>query len=121
MKHHPAWLAMGLLVFVVLACNLGKKTDTNTNSNANVNSNTQPSGDAANVGPGIAIKEMHMAKDDGNGAPGDSTNSFDRGDRKIHCVATLKQAKSGTQMRFSWWMSVPDRSRINASQPPMPR
>ena len=24
MKHHPAWLAAGLLVFVVLACNLGK-------------------------------------------------------------------------------------------------
>ena len=45
-----------------------------------------------------------MAKDDGNGAPGDRTNSFDQGDRTIHCVATLKQAKSGTQMRFSWWI-----------------
>ena len=52
MKHHPAWLAMGLLVFVVLACNLGKKTDTNTNANANVNSNTQPSARCRQCGAG---------------------------------------------------------------------
>ena len=104
MKHHPAWLALGLLVFVVLACNLGKKTTTNTNTNSNVNSNSQPSAAPLNSGPGLAIKEIHMAKDDGNGDPGDQTDSFDRSDRTIHCVATLKQAKSGTQMRFSWWI-----------------
>ena len=49
------------------------------------------------------IKEIHMAKDDG-GKPGEKTNSFDPGDRTIHCVATLKEAKSGTEMRFSWWI-----------------
>ncbi len=37
MKHHPAWLAAGLLIFVVLACNLGKRT---ANVNVNTNSNT---------------------------------------------------------------------------------
>ena len=96
MKHHPAWLAAGLLVFVVLACNLSKKT---ANSNSNSNSNT-----ASDMGSGSAIKEIHMAKDDGNGAPGDETESFKPGDRTVHCVATLKEAKAGTQMKFAWWI-----------------
>lgn len=101
MKHHPAWLAAGLLIFVVLACNLGKKTtNTNTNSNSNSNSNA---GTEADLGSGDIIKELHMAKDDGNGDPGDETDSFAPGDRTVHCVATLKDAKSGTKMRFSWW------------------
>lgn len=103
MKHHPAWLAMGLLVFVVLACNLGKKTSTNLNTNTNSNANTQPAA-ATDSGPGVAIKEIHMAKDDGNGDPGEPTFSFAPGERTLHCVVTLKEAKSGTQMRFSWWI-----------------
>ena len=89
MKHHPAWLAAGLLVFVVLACNLSK------NSNSNSTTSTSSSN---------AIKEIHMAKDDGNGAPGAETESFESGDRTVHCVATLSEAKSGTQMKFSWWI-----------------
>ena len=101
MKHHPAWLAAGLLVFVLLACNLGKKTTTNSNSNSNSNSNTST---ASNEGSGEVIKEIHMAKDDGSGAPGDETESFAPTDRTIHCVATLKQAKAGTAMKFSWWI-----------------
>ena len=105
MKHHPAWLAAGLLVFVILACNLGKKANSNNaNVNANSNnSNSQASTDA-DLGSGIAIKEIHMAKDDGNGSPGEQTDTFDAGDRTIHCVTTLKSAKSGTQMKFSWWI-----------------
>ena len=97
MKHHPAWLAAGLLVFVVLACNLSK----NTNSNSNSNSSTSSEPD---LGSGQAIEEIHMAKDDGNGKPRDETNSFEPGDRTIHCVTTLKSAKAGTQMKFSWWI-----------------
>ena len=97
MKHHPAWLAAGLLVFVVLACNLGKKTNSNSNSNSN-------SSTASDQGSGSYIKEIHMAKDDGHGAPGDETESFAPGDRTIHCVATLKEAKAGTQMKFAWWI-----------------
>lgn len=110
MKHHPAWLAVGLLVFVVLACNLGKKISTNTNSNSNDNANSRPSAEA-DLGSGIAIDKIHMAKDDGNGDPGDETDSFDPGDRTLHCVATLKQAKSGTQMKFSWWIVDADGSQ----------
>ncbi|MDQ2921435.1 MAG: hypothetical protein M3R52_07480 [Acidobacteriota bacterium] len=96
MKHHPAWLAAGLLVFVVLACNLGKKT---TNSNSNSNSST-----ASDQGSGSYIKEIHMAKDDGRGAPGDETESFAPSDRTVHTVVTLKEAKPGTQMKLVWWI-----------------
>jgi hypothetical protein len=106
MKQHPAWLAAGLLVFVVLACNLGKKTASNSNLNPNSNSNAGAEADGSRA----AIKEIHMAKDD-NGAPGDETNSFDPGDRTVHCVATLKEAKSGTQMKFAWWVVDADGSQ----------
>jgi hypothetical protein len=92
MKHHPAWLAAGLLVFVLLACNLGKKTNSNSNSST-----------ASDQGPGNYIQEIHMAKDDG-GKPGDQTDSFAPSDKTIHCVATLKEAKAGTQMKFAWWI-----------------
>jgi hypothetical protein len=99
MKHHPAWLAAGLLVFVVLACNLSKSTNSNSKSNSNSSSST-----ASDQGSGAFIKDIHMAKDDGSGAPGDETQSFAPGDRTIHCVATLKEAKAGTQMKFAWWI-----------------
>lgn len=95
MKHHPAWLAACLLLFVVLACSVGK----NTNRDANSNSNPE----VVETGSGTAIKEIHMAKDDG-GKPGEESDTFEPGDRTIHSVATLKEAKSGTAMRFSWWI-----------------
>jgi hypothetical protein len=100
MKHHPAWLATGLLIFVVLACNLGKLKTANTNSNSKANTNTTSSTES---GPGAALKEIHMAKDD-DGSPGEETDSFAPGDRTVHCVATLKEAKSGTRLKFSWWI-----------------
>ena len=106
MKHHPAWLAAGLLVFVVLACNLSKNSNTNSNSNSNSNSNT-----SSDLGSGQAIKEIHMAKDDGNGAPGEETDTFAPGDRTVHCVATLKNAKSGMPMKFSWWIVDADNTK----------
>jgi hypothetical protein len=98
MKHHPAWLTAGLLLFVVLACNLGKMKNANSNSNSNSNASTD-----GDTGSGNAIKEIHVAKDDGNGDPGEETDSFAPGDRTVHCVATLKEANSGTKMRFAWW------------------
>ncbi|HEV7798938.1 MAG TPA: hypothetical protein VGO73_12310 [Pyrinomonadaceae bacterium] len=110
MKHHPAWLAVGLLICVVLACSFGKNTNTNSNSNSNANSGSASS-TGADLGSGNAIREIHMAKDDGNGAPGDETDSFAPGDRTIHCVATLREAKSGTAMRFAWWIVDADGSQ----------
>jgi hypothetical protein len=110
MKHHPAWLAAGLLVFVVLACNLGKKTtNVNTNSNSNSTSNSNTASD--DEGSGTIVKEIHMAKDNGSGAPGDETESFAASDRTVHCVATLKQAKAGTKMKFAWWIVDADGSK----------
>jgi hypothetical protein len=103
MKHHPAWLAAGLLVFVVLACNLSKNTNRNSNTNSNSNANSQPTTET-DLGSAVAIKEIHMAKDNGNNQPGDETNTFEAGDRTIHCVTTLNTPKAGTEMRFAWWM-----------------
>lgn len=108
MKHHPAWLAAGLIVFVLLACNLGKKT---TNLNSNTNSNASNTNTASDEGSGSVVKEIHMAKDDGNGTPGDETDSFAPSDKTVHCVATLKQAKAGTQMKFAWWIVDADGSK----------
>jgi len=76
MKKHSAWLAGGLLVFVVLACNY-----------------------SASVGG----TDLHMAKDDGNGAPGAETKTFSPSDHTVHCVAKLGEAKDGTKVTFSWW------------------
>ncbi|HVS20650.1 MAG TPA: hypothetical protein VHD88_02315 [Pyrinomonadaceae bacterium] len=83
MKLHSSWLAVGMLVFAVFACNIGK------------NSNSSDSN-----GP---ISEGHMAKDK-NGEPGDQTNTFNPSDRTVHCVVTLKEPKEGTRMKFAWWI-----------------
>jgi len=105
MRHHPAWLAAGLLVFVVLACNLSKNSNnSNSNSTSNSNNSNSSSSTDSDLGSGQAIEEIHMAKDNGKGGPGDETFNFEPGDRTIHCVTTLKAAKSGTKMRFSWWI-----------------
>jgi len=108
MKHHPAWLAAGLLVFVVLACNLGRRS---TNVNVNTNVNSPPVAETEDMGPGNHIQEVHMAKDNGRGAPGDETLSFGTSDRTIHCVVKLKEAKRGTSMKFSWWIVDADGSK----------
>ena len=78
MKLHSGWLAIGLLIFAVMAC-----STSNTSS-----------------GP---ISEAYMAKDN-NGEPGDQTNTFAPGDRTVHCLAKLSEAKEGTRMKFSWWI-----------------
>ena len=109
MKHHPAWLAAGLLAFVVLACSLGNKNN-NGNSNSNSNANSHSSTEV-DLGSGNSINEVHMAKDNGNGDPGDETDTFAPDDRTVHCIATLKQAKSGTQIRFAWWIVDADNTQ----------
>jgi hypothetical protein len=96
MKRHPAWLATGILVFVVLACSLGRVKNANNANNTKSDTNSEDS-------TGV-IAEIQMAKDDGNGDPGETTNVFGPSDRTIHCVTKLKEAKSGTKMKFSWWV-----------------
>ena len=76
MRLHSGWLAIGLLIFAVMACNTSKTSS----------------------GP---ISEGHMAKDN-NGEPGDSTNTFAPGDHTVHCLVTLNEAKEGTRLKFAW-------------------
>jgi hypothetical protein len=76
MKLHSGWLAVGLLIFAVMACSTSKTSS----------------------GP---ISEGHMAKDN-NGEPGDQTNTFAPGDHTVHCMVTLNEAKEGTRLKFAW-------------------
>ena len=101
MTRHPAWLAVGLMLFVVIACNLGKKTTNLSSNNAGDSNNANAGTPTTSTG---ALTDVHMARDDGKGGPGDETNTFNSKDRIIHCVSTLKDAKSGTQMKFSWFV-----------------
>jgi len=79
MKQHSAWLAAGLLVFAVIACNFSAGTNSS--------------------GP---ISKITMARDKG-GEPGDETNTFHPNDHKLHCLVTLKDPKEGTKVTFVWW------------------
>ena len=103
MRRHPAWLAVGLMLFVVIACNLGKRTTNLSTNNTNTTDANSASSDTPSTSTG-ALSDTHMARDNGKGDPGEETNTFNAKDRTIHCVATLKDAKSGTQMKFSWFV-----------------
>lgn len=105
MRHHPAWLAIGLLAFVVLACSFGKVKNTNDSTNATGETNSKDSSSTS------AITEIRMAKDDGKGAPGETAEVFSPRDRTIHCVTKLKEMKSGTKMKFTWWIVDADGSQ----------
>lgn len=90
MKPHAAWLAGALILTAVLACRFSSNSNSNSNdSNSNNNSS--------------AISKITMAKDK-NGDPGDETNTFKPTDRTVHCLATLRNPKEGTRIKFSWWI-----------------
>jgi hypothetical protein len=104
MKRHSGWLAAGLLLFAVLACNLSKNNNNGNNSNrananSNKNSNTVTSSRPANAD--VYIKTTSMAKDN-NGKAGETTTTFAPDDHTIHVVADLNKAKGGTKVRFVW-------------------
>lgn len=101
MKRHSGWLAAGLLLFAVLACNLSKNSNNSNNSNktANANKATPQPTRAANAE--VYVDRIYMAKDK-NGDPGEETTSFAPSDRMIHCVISLNKAKKGTEVRFIW-------------------
>jgi hypothetical protein len=102
MKRHSGWLAAGLLLFAILACNTtknGNNSNNSNNSNSNSNSNTSTNTRPANAD--VYVEDFNMAKDK-NGDPGDTTTTFEPGDRTIHAVAGLNKAKAGTQVKFVW-------------------
>jgi uncharacterized protein YfaS (alpha-2-macroglobulin family) len=45
-----------------------------------------------------------MAKDDNGDPADDAVVVFAPGDHTIHVVTRLKDSKSGTQMKFAWWV-----------------
>ena len=94
MKRHSAWLASGLLLFVVLACNLSKNKNGNTNVNVNVNSGSDRPSNAE-----VYTDEVYAAKSE----DGSATSTFSPSDRTVHVVITLNKAKSGTDVRVVWF------------------
>lgn len=103
MRRHSGWLALGLLLGAVLACNLGKNTN-NSNLNSNLNSNNRNSNTVKTNRPPNAevyVDSLYMARDD-NGKPGAATTTFSPSDSKLHCVINLNKAKGGTKIRTVW-------------------
>lgn len=103
MRVHPAWLVAVLFLCLVLGCKFGTNTNS-SNSSSNSNNSNSSSSTSDSSGPGEHLSELHMAKDDGSGDPGDRASTFAPSDRTIHAVARLKESKSGTKLKFSWWI-----------------
>ncbi len=107
MKRYSGWLAAGLVLFAVLACNLSKNSNNTNNSNnsnkSNSNSNKTSNSTAKPRDPNavIYIEKIVMAKDQA-GDPGDTTTAFDPNDLTIHCVINLNKAEKGTVVKFIW-------------------
>ena len=93
MKRYSAWVAFGLFLFVVLACNLSKNKNGNSNVNVNINSGTNRPANAE-----IYTDEVYAAKT----KDGDATSTFAPSDRTVHVIAKLNKSKSGTNMKFVW-------------------
>jgi len=101
MKRHPAYLAAGLLLFAVLACNLSKNSNNSNNSNKNSNTNKATPQPTRAANADVFVDKIYMAKDN-DGQPGDETTSYAPVDRTVHCVIELNKAKKGTEVRFIW-------------------
>jgi hypothetical protein len=89
------------MLFVVLACNLGKRSTNLSTNKASEAENANASSASTSTG---VLEDVHMARDDGKGDPGEQTNTFNVKDRTIHCVTKLKDAQAGTKMKFSWYV-----------------
>lgn len=93
MKRHPAWLAAGLLLLVVLACNLSKNKNDNSNTNTNTNSGSSRPANAE-----VYTDEVYVAKSE----DGSATSTFAPSDRKVHVIIKLNKAKTGTDVKVVW-------------------
>jgi hypothetical protein len=94
MKRYSASVAFGLLIFVVLACNLSKNKNGNSNVNVNVNSGTSRPANAE-----IYTDEVYAAKSE----DGSATSTFSPSDRTVHVVINLNKAKAGTDVKVVWF------------------
>jgi Cu/Ag efflux protein CusF len=101
MKRHSGWLAAGLLLFAVLACTASKNGNNNNSNNSNSNNKNSSTPITRPANADVYLDKITMAKDT-NGEPGETTSTFDAGDRTIHCIAELNKAKAGTKVKFVW-------------------
>ena len=82
-------------------------TDTNTNA-TNVNRVViEENSNSADTSPtplstNIKITRIYMARDDGNGKPGDQTESFSSSEHTVHVMVQLDHAEEGTIVKFDW-------------------
>ena len=98
MKGHPGWLAAGLLLAGVLACNLSNNVNHSSSDN---NRSVNTPADTRRASADFYVRLAYMAKDD-NGEVGESTTTFAPSDRTIHCVVTFNKVKPGTKIRLVW-------------------
>ena len=101
MRIHEGWLAAGLLLSVVLACNLSKNTNNANNSNRNSNANKATPQPTRPANADVYVDRVFMAKDKG-GQPGVETSTYEASDRTVHCIAELNKAKKGTEVKLVW-------------------
>lgn len=94
MKRHSAWAAFGLLLCVVLACNLSKNKNSNVNVNVNINSGSNRPANAE-----VYTEEVYAAKSE----DGEATSTFSPSDRTVHVIINLNKAKSGTDVKVVWF------------------
>src|SRR6266436_4733344 len=116
MKLHSGWLAAGLLLAVVLACNtskIGNNSNSNNSNNSNSNKSSNSSSNTRAANADVYVEKIEMAKDN-DGEPGEPTTSYEPGDRTVHCVAHLNKGKAGTEIRFVW--KIVDVAGVNSGE-----
>lgn len=94
-KYRRTWFVIGLLIFVVNGCSGGRQASNQSNTGSSQGSGANPTG---------LIKQVHVAKDNGQGGPGEETDTFGPTDKTIHCVVELAEPKAETKLRYSWWV-----------------
>ncbi len=103
-------LALGIMIFVALACSWNKNTGGNTS--APVNSNASPANSSnSNAGASApkttesgsgALENVHLARDDGRGRAGETVTGFKPTDNPLYCVVQLREPKDGTKVKAEW-------------------
>lgn len=100
-EFYRVWLLIGLLVFIVSGCSRGRQAANQSNTQSGSSSQGESSTSAKSTG---IIKQVHMAKDNGKGGPGEEADTFGPTDNIIHCVVELAEPNPGAKIRYSWWV-----------------
>ena len=101
-KYYPVWLVIALLVLVLNGCRGGRQVSNQSNTQSG--NPSQANSSTSGAKPSGLIKQVHMAKDNGKGGPGEETDTFGPADKTIHCVVELAEPNANTKIRYSWWV-----------------